>query len=35
VIADVSDKGIPEISTGKITAVNAGHEIPVIRQPER
>lgn len=25
--------GILEISTGKITAVNAGHEYPVIRQP--
>jgi sigma-B regulation protein RsbU (phosphoserine phosphatase) len=25
--------GVLEISTGKITAVNAGHEYPVIRQP--
>ena len=26
--------GILEISTGKITAANAGHEYPVIRQPD-
>ena len=26
--------GILEISTGKITAVNAGHEYPMIRQPD-
>ena len=25
--------GILEISTGKVTAVNAGHEIPIIHQP--
>ena len=25
--------GVLEISTGKVTAVNAGHEYPIIRQP--